>query len=86
MRVLPFLKIIKIDLAFAARRVINGDAMKTTLKHNQPATAKKSDNEMEPFAKCQRCRNREADLTTAAGEKVCSNCATESEVANGNAA
>jgi hypothetical protein len=42
--------------------------------------------ETEPFAKCQRCHNREADLTTTAGEKVCANCATPDEVANGNAA
>ncbi len=56
---------------------MNGDAMKTN-KANTPET--------EPFAKCQRCHNREADLTTAAGEKVCANCATPTEVANGNAA
>ena len=42
--------------------------------------------ETEPFAKCQRCHKREADLTTAAGEKVCANCATPDEVANGNPA
>jgi hypothetical protein len=29
---------------------------------------------------------READLTTAAGEKVCARCATPSEIANGSAA
>ena len=40
----------------------------------------------EPFAKCQRCQEREADLTTAAGEKVCAGCAAPSEIASGSAA
>jgi hypothetical protein len=40
----------------------------------------------EPFAKCERCQKREADLTTAAGEKVCAGCATPKEIANGSAA
>jgi len=40
-----------------------------------------SPQETEPFAKCQRCQKREADLTTPGGEKVCVNCATPAEVA-----
>jgi hypothetical protein len=40
----------------------------------------------EPFAKCQRCQKREADMTTAAGEKICDGCATRDEVANASAA
>jgi hypothetical protein len=59
---------------------MNGDGM----KHHERNTIEEDG--PEPFAKCQRCRKREADLTTAAGEKVCAGCATPSEIANGNAA
>jgi hypothetical protein len=59
---------------------MNGDAMqnheRNTIEEQGP----------EPFAKCQRCGKREADLTTAGGEKVCAGCATPDEIANGNAA
>jgi hypothetical protein len=39
----------------------------------------------EPFAKCQRYGKREADLTTAAGGRVCAGSATPDEIANGSA-
>jgi hypothetical protein len=67
------------DLHRSAPRAMNGDAM----QNNEQDTIEDGP---EPFVKCQRCQKREADLTTAAGEKVCDGCATRAEVANGNAA
>jgi hypothetical protein len=60
---------------------MNGDAMNNNKQEPRPCPQ-----ETEPFAKCQRCQKREADLTTRDGKKVCANCATPTEVANGNAA
>ena len=58
-------------------------AAKTTRRTpNKP----NEDDGLEPFAKCQRCLKREADMTTAAGEKVCAECATPDEIANASAA
>jgi hypothetical protein len=59
---------------------MNGDAMR-----NRERNIIEEDGQ-EPFAKCQRCGKREADLTTTAGEKVCAECATPDEIANGGPA
>jgi hypothetical protein len=70
----------EIPLHHSHTRVINGDAMQN---HAHETT---EDCGPEPFARYQRCQRREADMTTAAGEKVCHGCATPNETANGSAA